>query len=161
MMAEDNTTARVDPHLVAQIVGSYVRHHKIAADEVAGLIAGVRRSLAEVGGQAPPEEDRVPAVPVRRSVQRDYVVCLECGFRGLTLRRHLTIRHGLDPAAYRARWKLAAGHPLVAPSYSERRSRLAQQLGLGRKAVAAEASPPVTENVSRRRGRPRRSQSTA
>jgi hypothetical protein len=114
-------------------------------------------------------------------VQRDYIVCLECGFRGLVLRRHLATRHGLDPDSYRARWKLPADHPLVAPSYSDRRSRLAHQIGLGRQAMSAtNGSAPASENGSaigaaepdpalaaaapsvppqrRRRGRPRRSQ---
>jgi predicted transcriptional regulator len=92
------------------------------------LISGVWQSLAGLGrlaASAPEEAARVPAVPIRRSVQRDYVVCLECGFRGKQLRRHLTARHGLDADAYRARWKLAADHPLVAPGYSEQRSALA------------------------------------
>ena len=176
-------SAGVDLRLAARIVASYFRHNKIAADQMDALIAGVRRSLAEVGRQASPvpeEAARVPAVPVRRSVQRDYIVCLECGFRGLVLRRHLATRHGLDPDAYRARWKLSADYPLVAPSYSDRRSRLAHQIGLGRQAMAAtNGSAPASENDSaigaaepdpalavapsappqpRRRGRPRRSQ---
>jgi predicted transcriptional regulator len=142
-MAEDDAAVKVDPQLVAQIVGSYVRHNKIAADQVDDLIAAVGQSLAGLGRQAaaaPEEAALVPAVPIRRSVQRDYVVCLECGFRGKQLRRHLTTRHGLDADAYRARWKLAADHPLVAPDYSEQRSALARQFGLGRSATVASAS---------------------
>jgi predicted transcriptional regulator len=79
-----------------------------------------------------------PAVPIRRSVQPDYVVCLECGFRAVTLRRHLRVAHGLEPAAYRVRWKLATDHALTAPAYSERRSTMAKQLGLGHKPAEAE-----------------------
>jgi predicted transcriptional regulator len=178
----DDSTG-VDLRLVVRIVAGYLRHNRIAVDQMDGLIAGVQRSLAEVGRQAspPPEEAvRVPAVPVRRSVQRDYIVCLECGFRGLVLRRHLATRHGLDPDGYRARWKLPAAYPLVAPSYSERRSQLAHQIGLGQQAMAAsDGNIPASENDStigaagpdpalaaapsappqpRRRGRPRRSQ---
>jgi predicted transcriptional regulator len=154
-MAEENTTARVDPQLVAQIVGSYVRHHKIGADQLAGLISVVGQSLAEVSHVAPPaEEARVPAVPIRRSVQRDYVVCLECGFRGKQLRRHLTTRHGLDADAYRTRWQLAADHPLVAPSYSERRSGLARQFGLGRSATVASASDAGAPAAASENGSP-------
>jgi predicted transcriptional regulator len=156
-MEEGSMTTELDRHLVVWIVSSYVQHHMVAADQLAGLISGVWQSLASLGHVAPPEEDRVPAVPVRRSVQRDHVVCLECGFRGLMLRRHLTTAHGLDVRTYRARWKLAADHPLVAPGYSERRSALAKQLGLGRRALAASSTPPQ----QRRRGRPRRSQSAA
>jgi predicted transcriptional regulator len=149
-MEEDSVATEVDPHLVTRIVGSYVRHHQIGAEQLAGLIAEVRRTIGGLGHVGPlPEEPPKPAVSVRRSVQRDHVVCLECGFRGLVLRRHLTTAHGLDVRAYRARWKLPADHPLVAPSYSERRSVLAKQRGLGRSVRR------------RRRGRPRRSQSAA
>ena len=88
-------------------------------------------------------------MPIRRSVQPDYVVCLECGFRALTLRRHLRMSHGLEPAAYRARWKLAPDHALTAPAYSERRSALAKELGLGRK--RAEAETPARPRRGRRR----------
>jgi predicted transcriptional regulator len=152
MMAEDDAAAKADPQLVAQIVGSYVRHNRIAADQVGDLIAAVGQSLAALGHQTLPEPEeaaRAPAVPIRRSVQRDYVVCLECGYRGKVLRRHLAIRHGLDPDAYRTRWKLSADHPLVAPGYSERRSALAKQLGLGRPAGAesdASATATASEN---------------
>jgi predicted transcriptional regulator len=92
------------------------------------------------------------AVPIRRSVRPDYVVCLECGFRSRTLRRHLRTAHGLEPAAYRTRWQLAADHPLTAPVYSAQRASMAKAIGLGRTRVAVEepAAP-------RPRGRPRRS----
>jgi predicted transcriptional regulator len=73
-----------------------------------------------------------PAVPIPQSVRRDYVVCLECGFRGKILRRHLLVRHSLDVAAYRARWQLSPDHPVTAPAYSEQRSAMAKQFGLGR-----------------------------
>jgi predicted transcriptional regulator len=76
-------------------------------------------------------------VPVRRSVQPEYVVCLECGFRGLTLRRHLRVAHDLNPAAYYARWRLPADYPITAPAYSARRSAMAKKLGLGRDPRAA------------------------
>ena len=94
-------------------------------------------------------EKLTPAVPIRRSVQPEYVVCLECGFRGITLRRHLQAAHGLEPAAYRARWKLATNHALTAPAYSERRSTMAKQLGFGRK--RAEVEPPARARRGRRR----------
>jgi predicted transcriptional regulator len=102
-------------------------------------------------------------VPIRRSVHRDYVVCLECGWRGQMLRRHLTTSHELTVEQYRARWKLTREHTLTAPSYSERRSSLAKQLGLGRGRRSSREEPePVTPESpaapaprSRRRGRPR------
>jgi predicted transcriptional regulator len=99
-----------------------------------------------------------PAVPMRRSVQQDYVVCLEYGYRAQTLRQHLRAAHGLAIADYRARWNLTVDHPLVAPSYSARRSSLAKEIGLGRHRAAAEPSAPAPERaMTRRRGRrPRR-----
>jgi predicted transcriptional regulator len=100
-------------------------------------------------------------VPIRRSVEQDYVICLECGFHAQTLRRHLRVAHGLDVAEYRARWNLPTDYPVTAPAYSIRRSTLATELGLGRRA-APKPSPPVIEQpVTRRRGRrPRRSPET-
>jgi ROS/MUCR transcriptional regulator protein len=98
-----------------------------------------------------------PAVPIRRSVQRDHVVCLECGYRGQVLRRHLRVAHGLDPAAYRVRWKLPVDHPITAPAYSERRSTMAKEIGLGRGARDVAISTPAPEVIAplpaQRRGR--------
>src|SRR5437868_14198543 len=109
-MADESTAQMVDLSLVAEIVRSYVAQNSIGVDQVAGLIATVHRSLSGLGKSAPASAPLVPAVPIRRSVQRDYVACLECGFCSQMLRRHLRVTHGLAPAAYRARWKLAADH---------------------------------------------------
>ena len=121
--------------------------HKVAADQLAGLIAEVHRGFATPGRSTPPaQEPPKPAVSIRRSVERDHVVCLECGYRAQVLRRHLWTAHGLEPAAYRARWKLSADHPLTAPGYSARRSTMAKEIGLGRRAVAG-ASAPAAESM--------------
>jgi predicted transcriptional regulator len=156
-VAED-PPSRVDPNQVAEIVSSYVRHHQIAPDQLAGLIVEVHRVLAGLGRAPPVQEPAKPAVPIRRSVQQDYIVCLECGFRAQMLRRHLRVAHGLEIADYRARWKLPAGYPLTAPNYSARRATLAKETGLGRRRAAAEPSRPATERRRTRRGgrRPRR-----
>ena len=155
-MAEE-PPPRVDTYRVAEIVSSYVRHHQIAADQLAGLIVEVHRALAGLGRAPPVPEPRRPAVPIRRSVQQDYVACLECGFRAQMLRRHLQVAHGLEVADYRARWQLPMDYPLTAPSYSARRSRMAKAIGFGRRRAAAAPSPPATERpATRRRGRPRR-----
>jgi predicted transcriptional regulator len=93
---------------------------------------------------------------VRRSVQRDAVVCLECGWKGKMLRRHLSTRHGLTGEQYLKRWNLPNDHPLTAPTYSEQRSSLAKELGLGRGGRQTEPEPPAEEEPPPpRRGRPR------
>jgi predicted transcriptional regulator len=152
-MEQDSTTPGSDPRLVTRIVSSYVRHHKIGVDQLAGLIAEVNRTLDGLGRAAPPEEARAPAVPVSRSVRRDYVVCLDCGHRGVMLRGHIRVTDGLEPAGYRDRWKLSADHPLTAPSYSARRSTLAKQIGLGRSGrQEAVATPPAPAPATPRDG---------
>ena len=88
-------TERVSPHLTAIIVRGYVRHHRLGPDQLPDLIASVHRTLGQLGQQVQPAEVLTPAVPVRRSVHRDYVICLDCGYRGKTLRRHISSRHGL------------------------------------------------------------------
>jgi predicted transcriptional regulator len=126
----------LDPHLTAKIVGSYVRHHAVAANQVSDLITSVHQALGQLGQPVRTQAVLTPAVSVRRSVHHDYVVCLDCGYRGKTLRRHIATRHGLNRDDYLKRWGLKSDHPLTAPSYSERRSMLAKELGLGRKAAA-------------------------
>jgi predicted transcriptional regulator len=145
--------------LTPKIVGSYLRHHKVGASQLPDLIAIVHRSFGELGKQPAPEEELTPAVSVRQSVRDEYVVCLDCGYRGKTLRRHISSRHGLNRDEYLRRWGLRPDHPLTAPAYSERRSTLAKQLGLGRKpgAEAAAASRRTTRSGSSktRQRRPR------
>ncbi len=158
-MAEESTVREVDPSLVARIVRSYVAQNTIGIDQLAGLISIVHRSLNDLGKSAP-AGPLVAAVSIRGSVRRAYVVCLECGFHGQAIRRHLSTRHGLAPGQYRARWKLAADHPITAPAYSERRSTMAKQIGLGRKRQEVVVSAPAPEAVAapaKRRGREPRS----
>jgi predicted transcriptional regulator len=131
-MEGNDAPRKVNLHQVVEIVSSYVRHTTVAADDLPRLIADVYRALA--GGQvALLPEPRRPAVPIRRSVGQEFVVCLECGFRARTLRRHLREAHDLSPDEYRARWGPAGDHPLVAPGYSARRSAMAKAGGLGRR----------------------------
>jgi predicted transcriptional regulator len=161
-MAEESTTPRLDTGLLAAIVSSYVTKNSVGVDQLGDLIATVHRALSGLGTNPPRlgAEALTPAVPIRRSVQHDHVVCLECGFRAQTLRRHLRVRHDLDAARYRARWKLSPDHLVTAPGYSERRATMAKQIGLGRK---AEVPPPIPEVVAaaapspKRRGRKPRS----
>ena len=129
------------PHLTTKIVVSYVQHHRLVPDQLADLITSVHRAIGQLGQPPEPEQALTPAVSVRRSVQRDYVVCLDCGYRGKTLTRHIATRHGLSGDEYRQRWGLRSSHLLTAPAYSERRSILAKELGLGRKPSAKVAAP--------------------
>src|SRR5208282_5354743 len=104
-MVKESTPQAVDLSLVARIVRSYVAQNTIGIDQLAGLIAEVRRSLSGLG-QSATASPPAPAVPIRRSVQHEHVVCLECGYRGRVLHRHLRVAHGLEPAEYRVRWRL-------------------------------------------------------
>jgi predicted transcriptional regulator len=163
-MPDEVPPPALDRELTTNIVAAYVRHNQIGADQLPVVISTVHQPLVGVGKPAAETEgERTPAVPIRRSVHRDYVVCLECGWRGQMLRRHLTTGHGLTVEQYRARWNLSREHPMTAPGYSERRSGVAKQIGLGRGRRASREEPePVApeipaapQQLSRRRGRPR------
>jgi predicted transcriptional regulator len=132
-MDNDETARITNLRPVTKIIASYVGNHALAPDQLSALIAAVERTVRQLGSPVQAEPVRLPAVPVKRSVQRGHVVCLECGFRGQTLRRHLGSRHGLQIADYLRRWQLPGDHRLTAPAYSERRSTMAKELGLGRK----------------------------
>ena len=128
----DNPTPAGPPvrSLVAQIVSEYVKKNQVSPADMPALIATVHQSLMSLG-KAPEPPPKDPAVPIRQSVRPNYVVCLECGLRGNMLKRHLQAQHDLSPEQYRAKWKLSPDHPLTAPAYSQKRSALAKQLGLG------------------------------
>jgi predicted transcriptional regulator len=132
-MDAENTTRNINLRPVTKIIASYVGNHTLAPDQLSALIVSVQQTLSDLGKPVAPPVPRTPAVPVRRSVRHDHVICLECGFRGKTLRRHLGTRHGLQTAEYLRRWDLPSDHPLTAPAYSEQRSTMAKELGLGRK----------------------------
>jgi predicted transcriptional regulator len=131
-MAAETTIQGAAPRLVAKIIASYVSHHNLAPEQIPELIASVHRTIAGLGSPVEAPVALVPAVSVRRSVQRDVVICLDCGWKGKMLRRHLTTRHGLNAEEYLKRWSLPGDHPLTAPNYSVQRSNLAKELGLGR-----------------------------
>ncbi len=118
--------------LTATIVEAHVSNNAIAVADLPGLIATVHETLAAIGteGSAPKGE---PAVSIKESVRPDYIVCLEDGEKHKMLKRHLRTAHKLTPDAYRERWGLAGDYPLVAPKYTELRSKLAKEIGLGRK----------------------------
>jgi predicted transcriptional regulator len=140
-------TEEINPHLTAKIVVSYVRHQRLGPDQLSDLITSVRRAIGQLGQPPEPDEVLTPAVSVRRSVQRDCVICLDCGYRGKTLTRHIAMRHGLSGDEYRQRWELRSNHPLTAPAYSEHRSTIAKARGFGRKSTT-EIDPAPTPAVS-------------
>jgi predicted transcriptional regulator len=115
-----------------QIVAAYVRKNLITTDQIAGLINSVHSTLSGLTNEIVEEPPRVPAVLVRRSVRPDYIICIECGYKGQMLKKHLQSRHGLSVAQYKVRWKLPSDYPTTAANYSEQRSQLAKSFGLGR-----------------------------
>lgn len=118
--------------LTTEIVSAYVAHNPLATSDLARLISVVAAELRAVGQQAEAPPTRVePAVPIRRSIQRDRLTCLICGKRQKMLRRHLGVAHDLTPAQYREMFGLKPDYPMVAPSYSEERAELARKIGLG------------------------------
>ncbi len=120
--------------ITADVVSSYVAKNKIPAAELPGLITTIHNTFARLSGQevAMPLVEQIPAVAVNRSVSDDYLVCLEDGMEFKSLKRHLKSHHNLSPEQYREKWALPADYPMVAPSYSLKRSRLAKENGLGR-----------------------------
>src|SRR6476469_6702840 len=120
----DNPTAPGTQSLVAEIVSSYVKKNQIAPGDIPALINTVYQSLLTAGKAAESEPARTPAVSIRQSVRRNYVICLDCGWRGQMLRRHVKAAHALTPEQYRARWSLRPDYPLTAHAYAERRSTL-------------------------------------
>jgi predicted transcriptional regulator len=140
-------TEETNLHSTAMIVSSYVRHHTLRPEQLSDLIIAVHHALSNLGQPVQTEEVLTPAVSVRRSVHHDYVVCLDCGYRGKMLQRHISTRHALNRDEYLKRWGLRSDHPLTAPAYSERRSTLAKALGLGRKSKAA-MLPAVTPTAA-------------
>jgi predicted transcriptional regulator len=124
--------------LTAQIVSAHAANNELGASALPGAIRTVYDALANIG-QAPPApaERAQPAVPIRKSVFPDYIICLEDGKRLKMLKRHLATSYNLTPEQYRAKWGLDASYPMVAPNYAERRSELAKQIGLGTHRVAS------------------------
>lgn len=133
-MTADNPTS-TSRNLLTQatdIVVAYVRNNPIGADALSRVIRDVHGSLATVGeaAAAPASE---PAAPIKKSVQPDYLVCLEDGKKLKMLKRHLRTSHNLTPEEYRSKWGLSADYPMVAPNYAAQRSEFAKDIGLGRK----------------------------
>ena len=141
----------------AQIVSAHVSNNSVQANALPDLIQQVYKALTMVGAEPTPVEKLEPAVPLKKSVFPDYIVCLEDGKKLKMLKRHLMTSYGMTPEAYRERWGLPSNYPMVAPNYAERRSALAKSIGLGRKPAGSgdEAAQEPAEPVAKpaRRGR--------
>lgn len=121
--------------LTTEIVAAHVSNNTVSLADLPQLINQVYNSLANIGSvAAPPPERPQPAVPVKKSVHPDYIVCLEDGKKLKMLKRHLKTAYNMTPEAYRERWGLAPDYPMVAPNYARQRSRLAKEIGLGTRA---------------------------
>ena len=120
--------------LSADIVSAYVSRNAVTADSVPDLIRTVHGALNGLSGEAPValEERPKAAVPIGRSVQHDFIVCLEDGKKLKMLKRYLRSRYNMSPDDYRRRWGLPPDYPMVAPAYAARRSDFAKKIGLGR-----------------------------
>ena len=119
--------------LSADIVAAYVAQNPISAASVPELIGKVHGTLTTLGTVQPaPRERQRPAVPIAKSVQHDFIVCLEDGKKLKMLKRYLRAQYDLSPEDYRRKWGLSPDYPMVAPAYAARRSDFAKQIGLGR-----------------------------
>jgi len=119
--------------MTAEIVAAYVENNNISTSDLPALIQSVHRALTSVaaGAEAVEPAPKEPAVPVRRSITQDYLICLEDGRKFKSLKRHLRTKYNMSPEDYRAKWGLPKDYPMVAPSYAKARSDLAKQMGLG------------------------------
>ena len=118
--------------MAAGIVSAYVSNNTVPPSEIPGLIAQVHAALLRVATCAEqPVESTRPAVPVKKSMTSEYLVCLEDGKRFKSLKRHLRSRYNMSPEQYREKWGLPADYPMVAPNYAVARSQLAKKMGLG------------------------------
>jgi predicted transcriptional regulator len=121
--------------LSADIVSAYVSHNALSATDLPKLIASVHAALIGLSGGVEVEAvvELKPAVPIKKSITPEYLICLEDGKKFKSLKRHLRTEYDISPEEYRAKWGLPPDYPMVAPTYSEARSRLAKTIGLGRK----------------------------
>ena len=137
MESEESGTSRRSDQLLTlttHIAAAYLENNSIPPEQVPDLLRSIHHSLLglENGGEAlqPPAQE--PAVPIKRSIRPDYIVCLEDGKKLKMLRRYLKSRYNLSPEEYRAKWGLPPDYPMVAPNYASQRSNFAKRIGLGR-----------------------------
>ena len=133
--------------MTTDIVSAYVGNNSVSANDIPSLIANVHKALTEVASGSVTVEiaPKEPAVPVRRSITPDHLVCLEDGRKFKSLKRHLRTAYDLTPEQYRAKWGLPKDYPMVAPNYAKARSDLAKQMGLGQGGRQVTRKPRVAK----------------
>ncbi len=121
--------------ITAQVVAAYVGHNSVGEAQISDVIKSVYASLAGLDGHAElaANAKQKPAVPIKKSITEDYLVCLEDGKKLKMLKRHLRTAYDLSPEDYRAKWRLGSDYPMVAPNYAKQRSALAKKIGLGKR----------------------------
>ena len=139
--------------LTAEIVSSHVSNNSTGRESVPELIQSVFDKLAALASDEPEPIELTPAVPIKKSVTNDYIVCLEDGKKLKMLKRHLMTAYGMTPQEYRTRWGLKADYPMVAPNYARKRQELAKKIGLGRKPRVVEPEPAPKPKAKRSRAK--------
>lgn len=138
--------------LTADIVSAYVSHNTIVAENIPNFISSVHAALTTSGSQgaAKPKEELTPAVPIKKSVTPEYIICLEDGKKFKSLKRHLRTHYDLSPEQYREKWGLSFDYPMVAPMYAAARSQLAKTMGLGQRRQPEPAVAPKSSGGGKR-----------
>src|SRR5215218_3103136 len=147
---DENTSALSYIELAADIVSAYVSNNSLPTSELPALLNVVHAALAATakGPIQEPTPALVPAVPIKKSITPDYIVCLEDGKKFKSLKRHLRTTFNLTPEQYRAKWDLPRDYPMVAPNYAKARSELAKTMGLGQQRNAAAKTAATSEKVT-------------
>jgi len=119
--------------LTSEIVAAHVSNNSVNAEELPALIEQVYATLSNVGqaGEMVDDDQPIPAVPIKKSITPDYIICLEDGKKLKMLKRHLKTAYDMTPEEYKERWGLPVDYPMVAPNYAKQRSKLAKKIGLG------------------------------
>jgi predicted transcriptional regulator len=153
-MSEDQTIDRSEIlALTTEIVSAHVSNNTTGPDSVPQLIQSVFDTLAALARDEQAPAELTPAVPIRKSVTDEHIVCLEDGKKLKMLKRHLMTAYGMTPEDYRAKWGLKADYPMVAPAYARKRQELAKKIGLGRKPRVVEPEPAPAPRAKRSRAK--------
>ena len=135
--------------LTTEIVAAHLSNNSMGQKSIPDLIQSVFDKLTALAGDEPAPTELMPAVPIKKSVTDDYIICLEDGKKLKMLKRHLMTSYQMTPEAYRARWGLKADYPMVAPNYTRKRQEIAKKIGLGRKPLVIEPAPAPKRSRAR------------